>query len=99
MRRGKTTDSLDEPDNAETQLKVVSSLPDPAQLANRQQTTELALLCDTERDVMRQWDLLNARERRNCQPSVFVIDPGLTVRHAAVGTVVSRAPAAKLYRC
>jgi hypothetical protein len=53
------TDSLDEPDSAETQLKVVSSLPDPAQLANRQQTTELALLCDTERDVMRQWDLLN----------------------------------------
>jgi peroxiredoxin len=55
------------------------------------------ILCDTKRRVIREWDLLNTRERGGiAKPSVFVIDPGLIVRYAAVDTVVSRVPATEI---
>ena len=55
------------------------------------------ILCDTERRVLREWDLLNARERGGiAKPSVFVIDPGLMVRDVAIDTVASRVPAAEI---
>jgi peroxiredoxin len=53
------------------------------------------ILCDVERRVIREWDLLNARERGGiAKPSVFVIAPDLRTRYAAVDTVASRVPAA-----
>ena len=55
------------------------------------------ILCDTERRVIREWDLRNERERGGiAKPAVFVIDVGLVVRYAAVDTVMSRVPAAEI---
>ncbi len=55
------------------------------------------ILSDRERRVIREWDLLNLRERGGiAKPSVFVIDPGLLVRYAAIDTVASRVPAAEI---
>lgn len=55
------------------------------------------MLCDAERVVIREWDLLNGRERGGiAKPSVFVIDPGLSVRYAAVDTVARRVQAAHI---
>ena len=55
------------------------------------------ILCDRDRYVIREWDLLNARERGGiAKPSVFVIDLGLRIRYAAVDTVVNRVPAAEI---
>ena len=56
-----------------------------------------AVLCDMEGYVIREWDLLNARERGGiAKPSVFVLDPGRRVRYAAVGTVMSRVSASEV---
>jgi len=55
------------------------------------------MLCDMERRVITEWDLLNARERGGiAKPSVFVIDAGFLVRYAAVDTVVTRVPATEI---
>jgi peroxiredoxin len=55
------------------------------------------ILCDIERHVVREWDVLNARERGGiANPSVFVVGPARRVRYAAVGTVVSRVSAAEV---
>src|SRR5689334_13644915 len=55
------------------------------------------ILCDVKRQVIREWKILNARERGGvAKPSVFIVDPACTVRYAAVGTVVSRVSAAEL---
>lgn len=56
-----------------------------------------SLLCDTERHVIREWNLLDASERGGiAKPSVFIIEPGLLVRYAAVDTVVRRVPGAEV---
>jgi peroxiredoxin len=55
------------------------------------------MLCDTERRIMREWGVLNARERGGiAKPSVFAVDPGRKIRYASVGTVASRVPAAEV---
>ena len=55
------------------------------------------ILCDVDRHVVGEWGVLNARERGGiAKPSVFVIDPTLIVRYAAVGTVTSRVPATEI---
>lgn len=55
------------------------------------------ILCDSERSVIREWDLLNERERGGiAKPAVFVIDPGMVVRYAAIDTVTTRVAAAEI---
>lgn len=55
------------------------------------------LLCDTERRVIRDWDILNVRERGGiAKPAVFVMEPGRMVRFAAVDHVVRRTPAVEI---
>lgn len=54
--------SVDAPETSEA-LRVQLSLP-------------FRILCDTERRVVRDWDLYDARERGGiAKPAVFVIDP------------------------
>jgi peroxiredoxin len=41
------------------------------------------ILCDTERRVVKDWDIYNSRERGGiAKPAVFVIDPNQVVRYA-----------------
>lgn len=55
------------------------------------------IMCDVEGHVIREWGLLNTKERGNiAKPPVFVIDAGLGVLYAAVDTVARRVPAAEI---
>jgi peroxiredoxin len=75
--------SVDAPDESEA-LRVHLSLPFP-------------ILCDTERRVVRDWDIYNSGEKGGiAKPAVFIIDSSHVVRYAAVDTVVRRVPAAEI---
>ena len=63
--------------------------------------TQLALpfpiLCDTERRVVKDWDIYNSGERGGiAKPAVFVIDPNQVVRYASVDSVATRVPAVEI---
>lgn len=56
-----------------------------------------SLLCDTNRRVVQEWDIYNAREKGGiAKPSVFVIDSGRLVLFASVDSVSSRVPASEI---
>ena len=55
------------------------------------------ILCDTERRVVKDWDIYNSRERGGiAKPAVFVIDPNQVVRYASVDSVATRVPAVEI---
>ena len=57
------------------------------------------ILCDTERRVVKHWDIYNPREKGGiAKPAVFIIDQDRVVRYAAVDTVMKRVPAAEIVR-
>ncbi len=57
------------------------------------------ILCDTERRIIQEWDIYNARERGGiAKPAVFVIDPDRVVRYGTVDAVVTRVPASEIVR-
>jgi peroxiredoxin len=73
--------------------------PESSEALRRQLHLPVAILCDTERRVVRDWDILNARERGGiAKPSVFLIDRDRTVRYASVDGIASRVPASELVR-
>ena len=75
--------SVDAPNKSET-LRVDLSLPFP-------------ILCDTERSVVRKWDIYNSREKGGiAKPAVFIIDSTSVVSYASVDTVAIRVPAAEI---
>jgi peroxiredoxin len=52
------------------------------------------ILCDTQRKVVREWGIYNAKEKGGiAKPAVFVIDPGRVVRYVSVDEIASRVPA------
>jgi peroxiredoxin len=57
------------------------------------------VLCDTERLIVREWDVYNPQERGGtAKPAVFVIEPNLKVRYSAVDAVATRLPASEAVR-
>jgi peroxiredoxin len=75
--------SVDPPETSEA-LRTQLSLPFP-------------ILCDTERHVVRDWDIYNSREKGGiAKPAVFVIDPNQVVRYASVDSVATRVPAVEI---
>ena len=55
------------------------------------------ILCDTERLVVKDWDIYNSRERGGiAKPSVFVIDSNQIVRYASMDSVATRVPAIEI---
>ena len=77
--------SVDAPESSEA-VRAHLSLPFP-------------ILCDTERRVVRHWDIYNSREKGGiAKPAVFVIDQDRVVRYAAVDTVVKRVTATEIVR-
>ncbi len=75
--------SVDAPEASEA-LRAHLSLPFP-------------ILCDTERRVVRNWDIYNPREKGGiAKPAVFIIDQDRIVRYASVDTVTKRVAAAQI---
>jgi peroxiredoxin len=54
-------------------------------------------LCDTERRLIREWDIYNPREKGGiAKPALFVIDRDRIVRYTSVDAIASRVPAAEM---
>jgi len=68
--------------------------PQKSEVVRRQLQLPFAILCDTERKVVRDWDIFNQREKGGiAKPAVFIIDRGRIVRFVSIDTVASRVPA------
>jgi peroxiredoxin len=73
--------------------------PERSETLRRELQLPFPILCDTERRVIREWDVYNPRERGGiAKPSVFVIDADRKVRYAAVDGVATRRPPAEILR-
>ncbi len=58
-----------------------------------------AILCDTERQVVKAWDVYNSREKGGiAKPAVFIIGSALTAHFASLDTVAVRVPASEIVR-
>jgi peroxiredoxin len=80
-------------------VAVSVDAPEHSEVLRRTLRLPFPILCDTERRVVRQWDLYNSRERGGiAKPAVFLIDRDRTLRFGAVDTVVRRVPAAEVVR-
>ena len=80
-------------------VAVSVDAPEHSEALRRALRLPFPILCDTERRVVRQWDLYNSRERGGiAKPAVFLIDRDRTLRFGAVDTVVRRVPAAEVVR-
>jgi alkyl hydroperoxide reductase subunit AhpC len=56
-----------------------------------------AILCDTERRVVRDWDIYNPRERGGiAKPALFLIDRDRTVHYASLDGIASRVHASEV---
>jgi peroxiredoxin len=84
--------------SAGASLAAVSVDPPEASEALRTQLLlPFPILCDTERHVVRSWDICNSRERGGiARPAVFVIDPNQVVIYASVDSVATRVPALEI---
>jgi peroxiredoxin len=68
-----------------------------SQALRTQLSLPFPILCDTERRVVKDWDIYNSRERGGiAKPAVFVIDPNQVVRYASVDSVATRVPAVEI---
>lgn len=57
------------------------------------------ILSDSQRRVVREWDIYNPREQGGiAKPAVFILAPDRTVRFVSVDQVASRVPAAEILR-
>lgn len=77
------------------------SVDKPSQSARlrRELNLPFTLLCDTERRIVREWDVYNPRERGGiAKPSVFIIEPDLRIRFSSVDRVATRLMPADIVR-
>jgi peroxiredoxin len=80
-------------------LAVVSvDAPEPSETLRRELKLPFPILCDTERRVIREWDVYNPERGGIAKPSVFVIEADRKVRYAAVDEMATRRPPAEILR-
>jgi peroxiredoxin Q/BCP len=73
--------------------------PDRAESVRRELHLPFPILCDTDRRVVREWNIYNSRERSGiAKPSVFLIDRDRTVRYASLDSIATRVPASEIVR-
>lgn len=71
--------------------------PDRSEAVRLRYGLQFPILCDTERRVVREWNLFNPEERGGIAvPAIFLLDPGLRVLCSTQGTVVSRVRASDM---
>ena len=73
--------------------------PEKSQAVRDELRLPFTILCDTQRTVVREWGVYNAREKGGiAKPAVFILDPGRVVRCVSVDEVASRVPASEIVR-
>ena len=71
--------------------------PESADAMRRELRLPFTVLCDTDRRVIRDWDIYNSRERGGIpKPSLFLIDRDRTVRFASLDSIATRVPASEV---
>jgi peroxiredoxin len=80
-------------------MAVSVDAPEKSESVRRELQLPYPILSDSERRVVREWDIYNPREKGGiAKPSVFLLAPGRTVQFASVDEVASRVPAAEILR-
>ena len=78
---------------------VAVDTPERSEAMRRELALPFPILCDTERRVIKDWDIFNSRERGGiAKPSVYVIDRVRRVLYSSVDSVASRVPAEVILR-
>jgi peroxiredoxin len=78
-------------------VAVSVDAPEASEAVRARLSLPFPILCDTERRVVRDWDIYNPREKGGiAKPAVFIIDRDRIVRYAAVDTVTKRVAAAEI---
>jgi len=73
--------------------------PEKSEVVRRQLRLPFTILCDTERHVVRKWNVYNPAEKGGIAiPAVFIVGPDRVVRLASVDTVVTRVPVSEIVR-
>lgn len=71
--------------------------PEKSQAVREELHLDFPILCDTQKQVVREWGVYNAREKGGiAKPAIFVIDPGRSVRFVSVDEVASRVRASDI---
>jgi peroxiredoxin len=82
-----------------TLVAISVDAPEVSEALRRQMSLSFAILCDTERQVVRAWDVFNSREKGGiAKPAVFIIGADLTARFASLDAVAVRVPASEIVR-
>jgi peroxiredoxin len=80
-------------------VAVAVDPPEKSEPVRRELNLPFAILCDTDRRVVRDWDIYNAREKGGiAKPAVFLIDRNRTVRYVSIDSVATRVPASEIVR-
>jgi peroxiredoxin len=78
-------------------IAVSVDTPEQADPMRRELHLPFPILCDTERRVLRDWDIYNPREHKGIPvPSVFLIDRDRTVRYVSIDGIAMRIPASEI---
>jgi peroxiredoxin len=73
--------------------------PEASEAVRRDLRLSFMILCDTERRVVREWNVYNPRERGGiAKPAVFIVDSDRTVRYASLDGISSRIAAQEIVR-
>ena len=73
--------------------------PEKSEAVRQELGLAFPILCDTERRVVQQWDIYNAREKGGiARPSVFIVDRDRRVRYHSIDTTSVRVPASEIVR-
>jgi peroxiredoxin len=80
-------------------VAVSVDAPEKSESVRRELQLPFSILSDAERQVVREWDIYNAKEKGGiAEPAVFILDPDRTVCFVSVDEVASRVPAAEIVR-
>jgi peroxiredoxin len=70
-----------------------------SEAVRRQLHLPFSILSDSQRRVVRAWDIYNSREKGGiAKPAVFILAPARSVQFASVDEVTVRVPAAEILR-
>ncbi len=73
--------------------------PSKSEALRRELQLPFPILCDTERRIIQDWDIYNAREKGGiAKPAVFIIDRDRTVRYSHLDSVAKRVLAEEVVR-
>ena len=82
-----------------TLVAISVDAPQVSEALRRQMNLPFAILCDTGRQVVKAWDVYNAREKGGiAKPAAFIIGSDLTAHFVSLDSVAVRVPAAEIVR-